>query len=195
MTIKRDTDIDNLIVKESASFSDKKITDVADPVANTDAVNLQTLNAKAMAGGWDDAEWDDATGDLKFNIATVLDETVNLDGRYLTSVQVQALIDSGGSSVFSITLPSAASVAARVSAVIDKPTGWTLTADGLNLDIQHNLGRYTANVTVWAVNYAAEYQQLAGTAAHNGLTMTNMKLSILSLATIQVQIVIYVILE
>ena len=114
---------------------------------------------------------------------------------FVTPTQLTTAINSTPEkSVFSITLPSASTVADRVAGAINVPTGWTLTADGLNLNIQHDLGRYTANVTVWAVNYIV-YQQLAGTAAHNGLTMTNMKLSILSLATISAQIEIYVILE
>jgi autotransporter adhesin len=191
----RDTDTHNLKVRTSSSFSDTIIKDVADPVDDTDAVNLRKLNATAIAGGWDEAVWDDETGDLKFNIDEVLDETVNLDGRYTTESEVQDLIDAQGKTVFSITLPSGATVAERVAGVIDKPDGWTLEADGLNLDIIHNLNRYTANVTVWAVNFAAKYQKLEGTAAHNGITMISTELNVLSLATILKQIRIFVTIE
>jgi hypothetical protein len=193
MVAKRNTSLDNLKVNDSASFSGKVINDVADPVALTDVVNLQTLNAAAIAGGWDESTFNDATGDLKFLIVSVVDFTVNLDGRYQTAAQVQALIDAAAQASFTITLPSAASVAARVAGVTELPAGWALVADGLNLDIQHDLGRYGMTVTVFATTTDPANQQLFDTAAYSGiLNVDTNNIKITSLATILKEIRIFI---
>lgn len=189
----RDTDTHNLKVRTSSSFSDTIIKDVADPVADTDVVNLRKLNATAIAGGWDDAVWDNGTGDLKFKIATVLDETVNLDGRYTTEAEVEVLIADISQAAFRITLGSGNTVQDRIDAAISVPTDWTLTASGLDLIITHNLGRFVGDVTVWAKTIVGTFQKLLNTAAYSGLNASNNAVLVQSLATISKDINIHVI--
>jgi hypothetical protein len=94
---------------------------------------------------------------------------------------------------FTITLPSAGSVASRIAGATEVPAGWTLTADGLNIDIEHNLGRYCNGVTVWATTTAPANQMLKGTAAENGITNVDTNnTKILSLATILKEIYIFI---
>jgi hypothetical protein len=180
MTAKRNTSVDNLFVKDSANFNGTVVKGVADPVDLTDAVNLQKLNAAAIAGGWDEVVFDTANGNLKFLIASVLNFTENLDGRYQTAAQVEALIGAAAQASFTITLPSAGSVAARVAGATEVPDGWVLTADGLNLDIQHNLGRYAMLTTVFATTSGVANQQLYDTNAFtliSNIDTNNMKIS------------------
>jgi len=143
----RDADIDNLIVKLSAYFSNKVIKGVANPVDATDAVNLQTLNAAVISGGWDSVTFNTSTGDLKFFISAVLDFTVNLDDRYTTTAEVVALIDSASQAVFTIEMPIESNlIDSAAGATV--PAGWSLAVSGPNLIVIHDTGRSGADVTV-----------------------------------------------
>jgi len=193
MTAKRDLDTDNLIVKESASFSDVVITDIGDASNDGDAVNLRTLNAATMAGGWDEALFNSLNGDLKFYILKALDFTLNLDGRYQTESQVNALINAQSKVNETVILPSASSVANRLAGSTTIPSGWTLTADNLDLKIEHNNDRYVTDVKIFATTTSPENQQLRGTAAENGIVNVDTNnVTIKSLATIEKEIYIFI---
>lgn len=72
--------------------------------------------------------------------------------------------------VYSITLPYSNTVAGRVAlttAGVDYPEGWTLTADGLNLVITHNLDRNVANITVKGQYSGTVKRQLKNTNAYD----------------------------
>ena len=150
----------------------------------TDAIYL--LYSPSGAGGWTSVVWDDTTGNLNFYKDAVLDFTVNLDGRYATLLEASK-------TNYTIKLPSGSSVADRVAGILEQPPGWVITADGLNLDIQHGLGRYAMNVTVWATTTAPANQLLQDTAAWSGLVNVDTNnLKITSLATIQKEIYIFI---
>jgi hypothetical protein len=138
------------------------------------------------SAGWDEAQWDDSNGNLTFLIDSVVEFVVNLDGRYATLAEASK-------TNYTITLPSASNVADRVAGATEVPDGWALTADGLNLDIQHDLGRYGMAVTVFATTTDPANQQLFDTAAYSGILnedTNNMKIT--SLATIQKEIRIFI---
>jgi hypothetical protein len=108
------------------------------------------------AGGWDSVVWDDTTGNLNFFKGVDLDFTVNLDDRY-------ALLADAVKSVFSISLPINGTLAGSIAAAVegtDYPVGWVLTASSGNLLIEHNLGRYGADVTVSYNLSGTEYKFL-----------------------------------
>jgi len=164
-------------------------------------VNVASTSAtkRSVSGGWDEVVFDTGNGDLKFLIASVLNFTENLDGRYTTTADVTALINATAKTVFSVTLPSASTVAGRIALAVegtDYPTGWVLTDLGLNIGIGHGLGRWVANVTVFAKLPPTERQQLFNTAAYNGITsLDDDNLVVTSLATILKDIVIYIVFE
>lgn len=193
---KRNETIDNLKINDSLSAGGKTINDVAQGVAGTDAVNVDQLNSAVVAGGWDEAVWDDTTGDLEFKKSSITQETVNLDGRYLTEQEVQDLIDAQSKNTYVIKLPSASTVAGRIAGAIEVPTGWILTDAGLDLDITHNLSRGTADVRVWAVSTGSTKQVLLNTAAWSGLQDLGGSVTrVQGLATILKEIWIYVTFE
>lgn len=194
----RNEKLNNLVVTDSVSVEGNTINNVADGVDLTDAVNLQQLNAIAVGQGWDEAIWNELTGDLQFLISSVVDFTVNLDDRYTTEQDVEDLIAAGGNVPTTLTMPSGNSVQERIDGMtegVDYPTGWVLTADGLNLLITHNLGRNLADVTVWANISGDTFNKLEGTSAYatGGLYSYNSanESAIFSLATIQKPINIY----
>lgn len=153
----------------------------------TDAIYL--LYSPAGAGGWTSVVWDDTTGNLKFYKDAVLDTTVNLDNRY-------ALITDVSKTNFTVTLAAggqSGDIQTRINGATEVPSGWTLTADGLNLDIQHNLSRYAMSVTVFASNPSPLTQQLFDTAAYNGVINTDTNnLKIQSLGKIDKEIRIFI---
>lgn len=110
------------------------------------------------ASGWDSVVWDDTAGNLNFYKGAVLDETVNIDGRY-------ALTAAAQQSVYEITLPINGTLAGSIAAAVegtDYPTGWILVANGVNLEIEHNLNRKSASIDV-AYNYTGDwYRQIRG---------------------------------
>ena len=150
------------------------------------------LNYSASgASGWTSVVWDNTTGNLNFYKDAVLDETVNIDGRY-------ALTAAAQQTVFTITLPNASTVAARIAAATegtDYPTGWVLTAGSspTDIDIEHGLSRYAANATVF-VNTGSSRQLLIGSSGFSGVICDdddNVRLQ--SLSTIPKEITIYLI--
>jgi hypothetical protein len=129
--------------------------------------------------------------------------TVESDPKYVadSSAIKTALRALSGSvkNIYSITLPYASSVAGRIAAAtagVDYPSGWTLTADGLNILVTHGLGRWVSNVTVFAKIYATARQQLFNTSAYNGIIcLNNNQVVIYSLANVAQPIVIYLTFE
>ena len=106
------------------------------------------------------------------------------------------MASGSGKTIWHITLPYATSVAGRIALATDFPAGWTLTADGLNLVVTHNLGRWCTDVKVFAKTTGTQQQQLRGTAAENGLTsLSSNQLEVFSLATISKDIVVYLTFE
>jgi len=140
--------------------------------------------------------YDDNLGTLTPTVTLEAFTTDNLPegsiNKYASSAETQTVV--------TITLPSASTVAGRISAATegtDYPTGWILTEGVSDKDllITHNLNRRVAYVTVWAVT-GTEEQQLLNTAANNGIrTPTINSLLIQSLATITKQIKIYIIFK
>ena len=131
------------------------------------------------------------------NLDTIAgDKTVTSGDTLLTLEQYRLLAAGSGKTIWHITLPYATSVAGRIALATDFPAGWTLTADGLNLVVTHNLGRWCTDVKVFAKTTGTQQQQLRGTAAENGLTsLSSNQLEVFSLATISKDIVIYLTFE
>jgi len=100
--------------------------------------------------------------------------------------------------IYSISLPSAASVAARIAAGtsgVDWDSTWTLAAgvSPIDLVVTHNLNRRVASVTVFAVN-GTEEQQLKDLPAYSGIFTPDVNtLRIQSLATVTKTIKIYIV--
>lgn len=62
--------------------------------------------------------------------------------------QTDQLINNTVKNIYTFTLPVAGTLAQSIALVSDLPDGWTLTASGTNLLIEHNLNRSLANVGV-----------------------------------------------
>ena len=88
-----------------------------------------------------------------------LSDSLNLHVLYSDSTDIyysqhdvdSLLLIAGQQNVFSITLPINGTLAGSIAAAVegtDYPTGWVLSASGVNLLIEHNLSRYGANVNV-----------------------------------------------
>ena len=131
------------------------------------------------------------------NLDTIVgDKKVTQGDTLLTLEQYKLLTTAAAKPIYSITLPYSTTVAGRIALAVsgvDYPSGWTLTADGLNLVVTHNLVRWASNVTVFAKTTGTERQQLFNTAAYNGITcLSSNALKVYSLATISKDIVIYI---
>lgn len=119
-------------------------------------------------------------------------------GYGLISDAERALIGAAKQVVFTLTLPNAVSVAARVAGMVettDYPTGWVIAADSnpIDLKITHGLGRRIVDATVFSVDGVSE-RKLYGNSAYSGiLASTDDVLIIESLATIQADIVLHLI--
>jgi hypothetical protein len=103
---------------------------------------------------------------------------------------------SGEKNIWHITLPSASSVAGRIALATDYPAGWTLTANGVNLVVTHNLARWCTDVKVFSIINGTQRQQLRLSAAENGLTaLSANQAEVYSLSTIAKDIVVYLYFE
>jgi hypothetical protein len=114
-----------------------------------------------------------------------------------------AELNSGSISqnVYSVRLPSAATVAGRIALAVegtDYPAGWILTpgASVVDININHGLSRRVHSVTVFTEVSGTIEQQLFNTAAYNGVqTLDVNNLLVQSLATIQKAIVVYILFK
>lgn len=138
---------------------------------------------------------------LKTDLGIDALETGKVDvvaGYGLISDAERALIGAAKQVVFTLTLPNAVSVAARVALMVettDYPTGWTVEADTnpIDLKITHGLERRIVDATVYSVDGTAE-RKLYGNSAYSGIyAPTNEILIIESLATIGSDIVLHLI--
>ena len=115
----------------------------------------------------DSITWDFSNGYLGWYISGSVADSLSLDNRYIllenesnfvavadsgvsyyTKHQTDSVLSSSVQIVYTFTLPVAGTLAQSVALVSDLPDGWTLTASGTNLLIEHNLNRSLANVGV-----------------------------------------------
>lgn len=173
-----------------------------DPINPLSGVNLRTLQRSIdtlTVINEADPIYSADSADIKSklrNLDTIAgDKKVTQGDTLLTLEQYRILANGFSKSIYSITLPYSTTVAGRIALAVsgvDYPSGWTLTADGLNLVVTHNLNRWTSNVTVFAKTTGTERQQLFNTAAYNGITcLSDNAVKVFSLATISKDIVIY----
>lgn len=214
--------IDTIIRHATDSLGQYEIKNVRDPLDDLDAVNYRTLLA-AGAGGLDSIPFNFSTGDLKAYFTGINFYTTNLDGRYMlisdslessvpNYVNWQTLNDSLDyvDSVIAaslaphhyvISLPNAGTVLSRISSAIagvDYPIDWVLTVgtSSVDLEIQHNLGKYVSSVTVFSNQSGTIRQQLFNSAAYNGIICEdNNNLRIQSLSTVPTKLYIYITFE
>jgi len=172
--------IDSLIVPDVDSLGQYKYKNAKDPINPLDLVNLRTLLGSSSSG-WDSIPFNPATGDQIAYLSGAQIYTTNFDGRYIElsdttdlSVTITQLNDSITvlndridvgvlQIVYPITLPIAGTLAGSVALAIegtDYPTGWILSASGGDLQVNHGLGRYTANTTVFYNTSGSSYRQL-----------------------------------
>lgn len=155
--------IDTFIVAENDG--EFQIKNVKDPVDLLDAVNYQTLLAGGGAG-LDSIPFNSLSGDLDAYFGGVNFYTANLDDRYIEysdtvtiavtptqlsdSLAVRDSLLNLSKYVYTVTLPVSGTLAGSIAAMTstDNPYGWTFTANGTNLEIQHDLNRSLAGVTV-----------------------------------------------
>lgn len=177
-----------------------------DPTTPLSGVNLRTLQAAldslSVVNETDPIWASDSTDiyDRLDNLDTIAGDKKVTNGDTLLTLEEYRILSNGAmKNVYSITLPGASNVAGRIALAvegIDYPTGWVLAADGLNLAVTHNLGRWVTDVKVFAKTTGTQRQQLRDTAAENGLTaLSSNELKIYSLATISKDIVIYLTFE
>jgi len=173
-----------------------------DPINPLSGVNLRTLQRSidtiTVINETDPLYSADSTDIMNrlLNLDTIAgDKKVTEGDTLLTLEQYKLLTTAAAKPIYSITLPYSTTVAGRIALAVsgvDYPSGWTLTADGLNLVVTHNLTRWASNVSVFAKTTGTERQQLFNTAAYNGITcLSSNALKVYSLATISKDIVIY----
>jgi hypothetical protein len=99
-------------------------------------------------------------------------------------------------SVYQITLPGAGSVSTRVASAISVPDGWSLTGDGLDLIITHNMDRWGAGTKIQENTSGTIWQELRNTPSDNGFAnLSSNQCKIYSLATVAKPIKIYITFE
>lgn len=174
------------------------------------ATKQYVLNTTGAGNGWDSLTWNNTTGQIVWWYAGSRIDSMNIDNRYvllsdstsqyLTADSINNLVNqSGMQAVYSITLPSSTTIAGRIAGAIDVPSGWTLSegANSANLDIQHNLGRRVANVSVTYLLSGTEYKALVpfNNAYSTWSTQDTNNLRIEGLTTIQKTIQIFITFE
>jgi len=188
------TECDKLKVTDGGDFGATQLKALANGTDPKDAVTLEQLQAVAVGQGWNSATFDTANGDLKFFIDAAENFVVSLNGRYQTEAEVLALIAGGSQTNFKISLGAGGSVQERIDNAIYVPPGWSLISQGLNLVITHNTGRQIADATVWIESAIPGYfQKLLNTAAMAGLIADPNNVTVVSLATIDKPINVYLI--
>lgn len=182
----------------------------------TMATKQYVLNTAGAGNGWDSLLWNASTGYVVWYYDGSPIDSINIDNRYLkiadstdyaTSYDLEYYVDSlstlfQGSVqyVYEINLPSSTTVSGRCLAAsegTDYPSGWTVEQGtyAVDLKVTHNLDRRVANVTVFAITGDQE-RQLFGNAAFSGIyTDSDSILVVESLATIQKDIVIYIVFK
>jgi len=210
--------IDTFIVVNSDGTA--TFTNLSAPVDGSDAVSLSYVSG-LPSSGFDSIDFNEVnSGLLRFLIGGSIFNTVDLDDRYAIGdsseyiknsdtlnlvVTITQLVDSmtvlnsSQKVIYSITLPNASTVSDRIAAATegtDYPTGWVLTPDGLNINIEHNLNRRCADVSIWVTTSGTIQQKLTGTNAYNGLFSLDLNtVKINSLSIISSEITIYLIME
>jgi len=116
---------------------------------------------------------------------------------FVTPAQLSDSISSANipeQDVYTIILPSASTVAGRITGAISVPSGWTLTDDGTDIVITHSLGRRVASVDVTYVVSGTQDRHLVNfNNAYTGLVSADSNnLTIENLTTIQREINIYI---
>lgn len=157
--------VDTLAIPDADSLGQFQLKNIKDPSGPLDAVNYRTLISGGGAG-LDSIPFNPTNGNLDAYFGGVNFYTTNLDDRYIEygdtltiAVTQNQLADSLAirdslidvkKYVYTITLPISGTLAGSIAAMTssDNPYGWTFTANGTNLEIQHDLGRSLANVTV-----------------------------------------------
>lgn len=105
-------------------------------------------------------------------------------------------LNTAEQTVYSIVLPSSNSVYGRIQTPTSLPDGWTLTDDGINLIITHNLDRWSANVTVKSNTSGTIWDQQLNTAAYSYYSdLSSNQIKIYSLCTAYKPIRINIIFE
>ena len=158
----------------------------AEFIQDTVAAFLQNITGLTWA-------YDDTAGTFTPTVTLEAFTTDNLaegvTNKYASSDDTQTVIE--------MTLPFASTVAGRIAAATDYPTGWVLAvgASPVDIVITHNTGRRVASVSVCVIT-GTEEQALFNTAAFNGWkTPDSNSLLIQSLATIPKAIKIYMIFK
>ena len=182
-----------------------KQTTQVDVNDTTLATKQYVLNTAGAGNGWDSLTWNPSTGQIVWWYAGAKIDSINTDNRYveladsttqyLTPDSINNLISSAGTQVaYTIVLPSAATVAGRITGTISVPSGWTLTDDGSDLVITHSLGRRVASVDVTYVVSGTQDRHLVNfNNAYTGLVSADSNnLTIENLTTIQREINIYI---
>ena len=140
-----------------------------------------------------------AKKDLTFLLPEDIEGKVDKEeGKRLVTEEEAELLQNLKQVVYTINLPSAATVANRCSGAIegtDYPEGWIIEADTNPIDfkVTHNLGRRVASVTI-TYSTGSVHRQLFGNAAYSGMFTPDMNsLVIESLATITSPIQVYIV--
>jgi len=174
-----------------------------DPINPLSGVNLRTLQRSidtiTVINETDPLYSADSTDIMNrlLNLDTIAgDKKVTQGDTLLTLEQYKLLTTAAAKPIYSITLPYSTTVAGRIALATDYPAGWTLTANGVNLVVTHNLGRWCTDVKVFSIINGTQRQQLRLSAAENGLTaLSANQAEVYSLSTIAKDIVVYLYFE
>jgi len=143
----------------------------ADTIA---ATKDYVLSVAGAGNGWDSIIYQPDDGYLVWWYAGARIDSTSTDGRdvmytdstdiFYTQRTVDSLITaSGAQTVYAITLPIAGTLSGSVALMVegtDYPTGWVIAASGGDLQVNHGLGRYTANTTIKYNTTGSTYRQL-----------------------------------
>ena len=162
---------DNLILNGDSLRETTQIT-ANDTILATKDYVLATAGA---GNGWDSIVFQPTNGYAVWWYAGSRIDSTSVDDRYVeladslsTWVTFSQLNDSldaleatvATQYVYRITLPINGTLAGSAAAATDIPDGWVLAVNGGDLQIDHSLSRYAANVNVFYNTTGTQYRQL-----------------------------------
>ena len=74
---------------------------------------------------------------------------------------------------YTISIPAGADLATKLGFTATVPTGWSLSANGANLEITHNIGKTPVGIAVYRITSMGTKQKLEGNTAYSNATSNN----------------------
>ena len=115
------------------------------------------------------------------NTLTLADDIPTLDdastdaSHVLSASKILSLFEGsteegGYAKSYTISIPAGADLATKLGFTATVPTGWSLSANGANLEITHNVGKTPVGIAVYRITSIGTKQKLEGNTAYSNAT-------------------------